>query len=156
KGVITMNTAAAAMALTNQECTPLGIHYAYDTYSLAVGTANPIIEAGGTKWFFITADYVFGHSLEASASDAVKAHGEQRVGALRAPVPNTALSCYRVLARGSGASLVGVSNAGLAFASAVAQAGEFGIGRDNQRLVGLLVFSSDVKSIGRKAAQRLQ
>lgn len=156
KGVITMNTAAAAMALTNQECTPLGIHYAYDTYSLAVGTANPIIEAGGTKWFFITADYVFGHSLEASASDVVKAHGGKVVGSVRAPFPNTDFSSYLLQAQGSGANVIGLANAGQDFTNAVKQAGEFGIGRGNQQLVGLLVFSSDVKSLGLKAAQGLQ
>ncbi len=156
KGVITMNTSAGSTALTNAECTELGIHYAYDTYALAVGTANPIIQSGGKKWFFITADYTFGHSLESNAADVVKANGGQVVGGVRHPFPNNDFSSYLLQAQGSGADVIGLANAGQDFTNAVKQAGEFGIGRGKQQLVGLLVFSSDVKSLGLKAAEGLQ
>jgi branched-chain amino acid transport system substrate-binding protein len=156
KGVITINTGAASTALTNAECTPLGVHYAYDTYSLAAGTVKPVIDKGGKKWFFITADYVFGHSLENNTADMVKKNGGQVVGGVRHPFPNTDFSSYLLQAQGSGANVIALANAGQDTTNAVRQAGEFGIGRGDQQLVGLLVFSSDVKSLGLKTAQGLQ
>lgn len=156
KGVITMNTGSASTALTNAECTPLGVHYAYDTYALAAGVVNPVIESGGKKWYFITADYVFGHTLEKNTADAVKKNGGQVVGSVRHPFPNTDFSSFLLQAQGSGADVIALANAGQDTTNAVRQAGEFGIGRGDQQLVGLLVFSSDVKSLGLKTAQGLQ
>ena len=156
KGVITINTGAGSTALTNEECTPLGIHYAYDTYALAAGAVKPVIAAGGDKWYFITADYVFGHSLEKNGAEMVKASGGEVVGSVRHPFPSPDFSSYLLQAQGSGADVIALANAGQDTTNAVRQAGEFGIGRGDQQLVGLLVFSSDVKSLGVKPAQGLQ
>ena len=156
KGVITLNVGAASVALTNEECTEFGIHYAYDTYALAVGLANPMIAAGGKKWFFITADYTFGHSLEGNTANVVKAQGGQVLGSVRHPLSSTDFSSYLLQAEASGADVIGLANAGQDFTNALRQAGEFGLGRGEQQLAGLLVFSSDVKSLGHAAAQGLQ
>lgn len=156
KGVLTINTGAGSTALTNEQCTPLGIHYAYDTYALAVGIADPVIRAGGDKWFYITADYAFGHSLEENASNVVKATGGKNVGAVRHPFPNNDFSSYLLQAQGSGANVIALANAGQDTTNTIKQAGEFGIGRGEQQLVGLLVFISEVKSLGLQTAQGLK
>lgn len=157
KGVITMNTGSGTTALTNKECTPLGIHYAYDTYALAAGLAEPIIREGGKKWFFITADYVFGHSLEQDATKVVKARGGEVLGSVRHPFPSTDFSSYLLQAQNSGANVIALANAGQDTTNAIRQAAEFGIGRDGkQQIVGLLVFSADVKALGLAVAQGLK
>jgi branched-chain amino acid transport system substrate-binding protein len=156
KGVLTMTTGSGTSALTNEHCTPLSIHYAYDTYSLAVGIADPVIRAGGKKWFYITSDYAFGHALEQNASNVVQANGGQNIGAVRHPFPNSDFSSYLMQAQGSGANVIAFANAGQDFTNAVKQAGEFGIGRGDQQLVGLLMFISEVKSLGLQAAQGLK
>ena len=156
-GVITMNTASGSTALTNKECTPFGIHYAYDTHALAVGVADPIINAGGKRWFFLTADYAFGHSLEQDASKIVKERGGDVVGSLRHPMQTTDFSSFLLQAQNSGADVIALANAAQDTINSIKQAAEFGIGRDGkQQIVGLLVFSSDVKALGLAVAQGLK
>jgi branched-chain amino acid transport system substrate-binding protein len=155
KGVVTINTGAGSTALTNEECTPLGIHYVYDTYSLPVGTATAIVKNGGKKWYFITADYAFGHSLEKNTGDVVKSLGGQVVGAVRAPFPSTDFSSYLLQAQASGANVIGLANAGTDTTNAIKQAAEFGI-TETQDLAGMLVFITDVHALGLKTAKGLQ
>lgn len=155
KGVVTINTGAGTTALTNEECAPLGIHYVYDTHALPVGTATAIVENGGENWYFITADYAFGQSLEKNTSDVVKANGGNVVGSVRHPLSTTDFSSYLIQAQTSGADVVALGNAGTDFTNAVRQAGEFGI-TDTQTLAGMLVFISDVHALGLETAQGLQ
>ena len=155
KGVITINTGAGSTALTNEECTPLGIHYVYDTYSLPVGTATAIVNNGGKKWYFITADYAFGHSLEKNTGDVVKGLGGQVLGSVRHPLSSTDFSSYLLQAQSSGADVIGLANAGTDTTNAIKQAAEFGI-TDTQSLAGMLVFITDIHALGLKTAKGLQ
>lgn len=148
KKVITINTGAGTDALTNADCTPYGIHYVYDTYSLPVGTATAIVQGGGKSWFFITADYAFGHSLEKNTADVVKALGGTVKGAVRAPLGTTDFSSYLLQAQSSGAQVIGLANAGGDTINSIKQANEFGIVKAGQQIAGMLIFLSDVKSLG--------
>jgi branched-chain amino acid transport system substrate-binding protein len=153
---ITMVTGAGSTDLTNKDCTPYGIHYAYDNYALANVTGNAVVNSGGTSWFFITADYAFGHSLEKNTSDFVKTHGGKVLGGVRHPLSTADFSSYLLQAQSSGAKVIGLANAGGDFTNAVKQAREFGVAQKGQRLVGLLVFDSDIKSLGLNVAQGMQ
>lgn len=155
KHTITINTGAGTTALTNKDCTKYGIHYVYDTYSLPVGTATAVVNSGGKSWFFITADYAFGHSLEQNTSDVVKSLGGTVLGAVRAPLGTTDFSSYLLQAQASGAQVIGLANAGGDTINAVKQANEFGIVKGGQRLAAMLVFLSDVKSLGLDVAKGL-
>ena len=155
KKVITINTGAGSTALTGADCTKYGIHYVYDTYSLPVGTATAIVEGGGKSWFFITADYAFGHSLEQNTSDVVKSLGGTVKGAVRAPLGTTDFSSYLLQAQASGAQVIGLANAGGDTINAIKQANEFGIVKAGQKMAGMLVFLSDVKSLGLPVAKGL-
>ncbi|GAB3674047.1 ABC transporter substrate-binding protein [Salinisphaera aquimarina] len=156
KGVITINTGAATSGLTNEACTPYGIHYGYDTHALPVGTATAIVKNGGKKWFFITADYAFGQALESNTSDVVKKLGGSVVGSVRAPLNTNDFSSYLLQAQGSGAQVIGLANAGTDTINAVKQANEFGIVAGGQQLAGMLVLLSDIKSLGLDTAAGLQ
>jgi branched-chain amino acid transport system substrate-binding protein len=153
---ITMVTGAGSTDLTNKDCTPYGIHYAYDNYALANVTGNAVVNSGGTTWFFITADYAFGHSLEKNTTDFVKTHGGKVLGGVRHPLSTADFSSYLLQAQSSGAKVIGLANAGGDFTNAVKQAREFGVAQKGQRLVGLLVFDSDIKSLGLNVAQGMQ
>lgn len=155
KGVITINTGAASTALTNEECTPLGIHYVYDTHSLPVGTATAVVKNGGKKWFFITADYAFGHSLEKNTGDVVKSLGGDVVGSVRHPLSSSDFSSYLLQAQGSGADVVALANAGTDTTNAIKQAAEFGI-TPKQSIAGMLVFITDIHALGLANAKGLQ
>jgi branched-chain amino acid transport system substrate-binding protein len=155
KGVITMTTSAGSTALTNEECTPLGIHYVYDTYALPSGTGAAVVENGGKKWFFITADYAFGHSLEANTTRMIKELGGQVVGSVRHPLGTNDFSSYLLQAQSSGADVIALANAGTDFTNALRQAAEFGVTKSNQ-VVGMLVYLTDVKALGLPASQGLQ
>jgi len=155
KKTITLNTGAGSTALTNKDCTKYGIHYVYDTYSLPVGTATAMVKGGGKSWFFITADYSFGHSLEQNTSKVVKEEGGKVVGGVQAPLGTTDFSSYLLQAKSSGADVIGLANAGGDFTNAVKQANEFGIVQGGQKLAGMLVFLTDVKSLGLDVAQGL-
>ncbi|WP_151448698.1 ABC transporter substrate-binding protein [Lacisediminimonas profundi] len=146
---------SASTALTNKECSPYGIHYVYDTYALATGTGRAITQEGGDSWFFITADYAFGHSLERDTVKVVKELGGKVVGAIRHPLSDSDFSSYLVQAQASKAKVVGLANAGKDMQNSVRQAAEFGLTKGPQKLATLLVFDADIKGLGLQAAQGL-
>lgn len=156
KHVITLNTGAGSTDLTGSQCTRYGIHYVYDTYSLPVGTATAIVKNGGKKWFFITADYNFGKSLEKNTSEVVKRLGGTVVGHVLAPLGTTDFSSYLLQAQNSGAQVIALANAGGDTINAIKQAKEFGIVQGGQKLAGMLIFITDIKSLGLETAQGLQ
>lgn len=156
KNRVHLNSTAGSSDLTGSKCSPTGIHYTYDTYALAKGTGSALVQEGGDSWFFITADYAFGHSLEKDTSAAVIAAGGKVLGAVRHPFPGTTdFSSFLLQAQGSGAKVVGFANAGADTINSIKQAGEFGLVASGQRLAGLLVFISDIHSLGLKTAQGL-
>ena len=155
KKKITMTTGAATTDLTGKQCSPYGFHWAYDTHALAVGTGGALVENGGNKWFFLTADYAFGYSLEDQTSKFVKSKGGQVVGAVRHPLAATDYSSFLLQAQSSGANVIGMANAGLDTANAIKQAAEFGITQGGTRLAALLFTLAEVKGLGLKAAQGL-
>nr|WP_246154847.1 ABC transporter substrate-binding protein [Methylobacterium oryzihabitans] len=142
-----------AVRLTNEACGPTAIHWAYDTYALANATAQATVKAGGTSWFFISADYAFGQDLERDASTVVKATGGTVLGGVRAPLNTADFSSYLLQAQGSGAKVVGLANAGRDTTNAIKQAAEFGLAQGGQKLAGLLVYINDVHSLGLEATQ---
>src|SRR5690606_1915206 len=155
KKKITINTGAASTELTGAQCTPYGFHWAYDTYALAVGTGGAMVEQGGDSWFFLTADYAFGYSLEENTGNFVKEKGGTVVGAVRHPLATTDYSSFLLQAQSSGAKVIGLANAGMDTQNAIKQAAEFGIVAGGQRLAALLFTLAEVHGIGLDAAQGL-
>ena len=155
KNRIMLNSGAGSSDLSGIACSPNTINWTYDTYALAKGTATSLIKEGGRSWFFITADYTFGHKLESDAADFVKRSGGTVVGTVDAPFPTSDFSSFLLQAQGSGAQVVGLANAGGDTINAIKQAAEFGLVQGGQKLAGLLVFISDVNALGLKAAQGL-
>jgi branched-chain amino acid transport system substrate-binding protein len=155
KDRIAIVNGSGASRLTGDACTPNSIHYAYDTYSLAKGTGTALMKAGGTTWYFLTADYAFGHALEADTSAIIKALGGQVLGSSRYPVETSDQSSFLLQAQASHAKVVGLAGSGTVFVNAVKAAQEFGIQRGGQSLAGLLVWITDIKSLGLEAAQGL-
>lgn len=153
KGKIDLNSGAASTPLTNDKCSPTGFHWTYDTYALAAGTANAVVKNGGKTWFFLTADYAFGHNLQSQTERVVKANGGEVKGAVRHPFPNSDFSSFLLQAQASGAQIIGLANAGADTINAIKQAKEFGITQGGQKLAGLLVFITDVNSLGLDIAQ---
>jgi branched-chain amino acid transport system substrate-binding protein len=149
---ILIDTGAASTKLTNEDCTPYTIHHTYDTYALANGTGREVTAKGGDTWFFLTADYAFGHSLEKDTSDVVKASGGKVLGAVRHPLAASDFSSFLLQAQSSGAKIVGLANAGGDTINSIKAANEFGITK-KQQLAGLLVFLSDIHSLGLPATQ---
>ena len=145
----------ASSDLTGKACSPYGIQWTYDTYALAHGTGGALVKQGGDSWFFITADYAFGHALERDTGDAVKAAGGKVVGAVRAPLNTSDFSSFLLQAQASKAKVIGLANAGGDTINSIKQASEFGIVSSGQKLAGLLVFLTDVHSLGLKTAQGL-
>ncbi len=145
---------AAGAQLTGKACNPYTMHYGYDTKALANGTAKTIVAEGGKSWFFITADYAFGKQLEADASDIVKAGGGSVVGDVRVPLGTSDFSSYLLQAQGSGAQVLGLSNAGADFSNSLKAAAEFGLTK-SMKPAALLVFLSDIHSVGLDIAQGL-
>jgi branched-chain amino acid transport system substrate-binding protein len=143
---------AASTKITNEECNDVTVHWTYDTYALADGTAKYVVKNGGKTWFFLTADYAFGQSLEKDASDVIRANGGTVLGSVRHPFPGTDFSSFLLKAQASGAQVIGLANAGTDTTNSIKQAAEFGI-TPKQSLAGLLVFISDVHSLGLKATQ---
>lgn len=154
-GTLTIAAGSATTALTNDHCSPLGIHYVYDTYALATGTGNAIVRNGGDTWFFVTADYAFGHSLEENTANKVRELGGEVVGTVRHPFGGSDYSSFLLQAQASGAKVVGLANAGTDFSTAVKQAAEFGIVDAGQTIAGMLVFLTDLKALGLETAQGL-
>jgi len=155
KKKINIVTGAATTDLTGKACTPYGFHWAYDNRALAVGTGGAVVEQGGDTWFFITADYAFGHSLEQQSSNYVKSKGGKVVGAVRHPLSAPDFSSFLLQAQGSKAKIIGLANAGLDTSNAIKQAAEFGIVQGGQRLAALLFTLAEVHGLGLKAAQGL-
>jgi branched-chain amino acid transport system substrate-binding protein len=154
--VITLNTGAGTTALTEEQCTPYGIHYVYDTHALPVGTATAMVKNGGEKWFFLTADYAFGHSLRDNTGAVVENLGGEVVGSIQHPLSTNDFSSYLLQAQASGAEVIGLANAGQDTVNAIKQANQFQIVQGGQKLAGMLVFITDVHSMGLDIAQGLQ
>jgi len=152
KNKITLISTGASTKITNDNCNATNVHWTYDTYALAVGTGKAVVANGGDSWFFITADYAFGHSLENDTAAVVKASGGKVVGDVKAPFPNTDFSSFLMQAQASGAKIIGLANAGADTINAIKQAKEFGI-TQNQTLAGLLIFITDINSLGLDTAQ---
>jgi branched-chain amino acid transport system substrate-binding protein len=156
KNKITVATVAATSELTGKACSPNGAHWVYDTYSLAKGAATAVVKDGGKSWFFVTADYAFGHSLEANAAEFVKSLGGTVVGAVRHPTGSSDFSSFLLQAQFSKAQVIGVANAGADTVNTIKQAAEFGITQQGQKIVGLLMQDTEIHALGLKAAQGLQ
>jgi branched-chain amino acid transport system substrate-binding protein len=151
-----INSGAATSDLTGAACSPNTIHWTYDTYMLANGTGGAMVRAGGNTWFFITADYAFGHALERDTSEFVRAAGGQILGSVRTPFPGTTdFSSFLQQAQRSRARVIGLANAGGDTINSIKQAAEFRITRGGTKLAGLLVFVTDVHSLGLEVAQGL-
>lgn len=152
KNKITLISTGASTKITNDSCTPTNVHWTYDTYALAVGTGKAVVANGGDTWYFITADYAFGHSLEGDTAAVVEASGGKVLGKVRAPFPNTDFSSFLMQAQASGSKIIGLANAGADTINSIKQAKEFGI-TQNQTLAGLLIFITDINSLGLDTAQ---
>jgi branched-chain amino acid transport system substrate-binding protein len=154
KNRIALVSGAASTRVTNEDCNDVTVHWTYDTYAVANGTAKAVTQGGGKKWFFLTADYAFGHSLEKDAMAVVKANGGEVVGAVRHPFPGSDFSSFLLKAQSSGAQVIGLANAGADTINSIKQAAEFGI-TPKQSLAGLLMFITDVHSLGLKVTQSM-
>ncbi len=152
KNRVTLISTGASTKITNANCTATNVHWTYDTYALAVGTGRAVVANGGDTWFFLTADYAFGHSLEEDTAAVVKASGGKVLGAVRHPFPNADFSSFLLQAQASGAKIIGLANAGADTTNAIKQAKEFGI-TPTQTLAGLLVFITDIRALGLETAQ---
>ena len=154
KNRIALVSGAASTRVTNEDCNDVTVHWTYDTYAVANGTAKAVTKTGGKKWFFLTADYAFGHSLETDASAVVKANGGEVLGTVRHPFPGSDFSSFLLKAQGSGAQIIGLANAGGDTINSIKQAAEFGV-TPKQSLAGLLMFITDVHSLGLKVTQNM-
>jgi len=147
---------SAASSITNEHCTPNHIHWAYDTYPLANGTAAAVVAEGGESWFMLTADYAFGHALENDVRSVVEANGGRVVNRVRHPLDTNDFSSYILQAQSSGAQVVGLANAGGDTVNSIQTAGEFGLAHAGQTIAALLLFLNDVHALGTQTAQGIQ
>jgi branched-chain amino acid transport system substrate-binding protein len=152
KKKIMMNTGAASTRLTNEDCTAYTVHHAYDTYALANGTGTAVVKQGGDTWFFLTSDYAFGHSLETDTANIVKKAGGTVLGAVRHPLSASDFSSFLLQAQNSRAKIIGLANAGGDTINSIKAANEFGL-TQTQNLAGLLVFITDIHSLGLPVTQ---
>jgi branched-chain amino acid transport system substrate-binding protein len=141
--------------ITNEACTPVSVHYTYDNYALSHGTGAAMVKAGYDTWFFITADYAFGHDLEQVTSNVIDADGGKVLGSVHVPINTLDFSSALLQAQSSKAKVIGLANAGADTTNSIKQAAEFGIVRGGQKLAGLLIFINDVNTLGLEAAQGL-
>ena len=148
-------TDAASSDITGKSCSPYTVHWTYDTYANAHTVGSAIVKNGGTTWFFITADYLFGHSIERDTGDVVRAAGGTVVGSARHPLNTADFSSFLLQAQSSKAKIVGLANGGSDTINAIKQAAEFGIVAGGQNLAGIVMFISDIHSLGLKLAQGL-
>jgi branched-chain amino acid transport system substrate-binding protein len=155
KNKVFVASGPASSDLTGPKCNATTVHWTYDTWMLANGTGKAIVKTGGDTWFFITADYAFGHALERDTSEVVKANGGKVLGAVRAPINTSDFSSYLLQAQASKAKIVGLANAGGDTINSIKQGAEFGIAKGGQKFAGLLVFASDVNALGLQTAQGL-
>ncbi len=150
---VALVTAAVASRLTGDACSPNLIHYSLDTWSMSNVPSRALVQSGGTTWFYITADYAFGHDLEKQSMDAVTRAGGKVLGSVRHPLGTTDFSSVLLQAQASRASIVALSNSQADFINSMKQAAEFGLARRGQRVVGLAVYVSDIVSLGLEATQ---
>ncbi len=155
KNKVFLVSGAASSDLTGPKCSPNTIHWTYDTWMLANGTGKALVKSGGDTWFFITADYAFGHALERDTTAVVKANGGQVLGSVLAPLNTQDFSSFLLQAQASHAKIIGLANAGGDTDNAIKQGAEFGIAAGGQHFAGLLVFITDVEALGLKIAQGL-
>src|ERR1700728_1468687 len=146
---------AATSRITGDACTPYGFHWAFDTHALAVGTGGALVKAGGDSWFFLTADYAFGYSLEKDTTEIVTANGGKVLGSVRVPLNSSDFSSFLLQAQSSKAKIIGLANAGLDTTNSIKQAAEFGIVKGGQKLAALLMTLAEVHGLGLEAAQGL-
>jgi branched-chain amino acid transport system substrate-binding protein len=150
-----INSGGGTSDLTGSQCSPNTVHWTYDTWALANGTGSAMVKRGGNTWFFVTADYAFGHALERDTSALVTKAGGKIIGTVRHPFPGQDFASFLLQAQSSGAKVIGLANAGGDFTNTMKQAAEFGIVQGGQNLAGLLVFITDVHSLGLQVAQGL-
>ena len=155
KNKVFLNSGAASSDLTGSQCSPNTIHWTYDMVMLANGTGGAMTKAGGDTWYFLTADYAFGHALERDTSAVVTKNGGRVLGGVKTPFPGQDFSSFLLQAQASKAKVIGLANAGGDTINSIKQAGEFGVTQGGQKLAGLLVFSADIKALGLKTAQGL-
>ena len=155
KNKIFIVSGAAASDLTGPKCNANTIHWTYDTWMLANGTGKALVKTGGDTWFFLTADYAFGHALERDTMAAVEANGGKVLGKVRHPLNTNDFSSFLLQAQASKAKIIGLANAGGDTINAIKQGAEFGIVKGGQKFAGLLVFASDVNALGLQTAQGL-
>jgi branched-chain amino acid transport system substrate-binding protein len=155
KNKVFLVSGAAASDLTGAKCSPNTVHWTYDTWALANGTGTAIVKTGGKTWFFLTADYAFGHALERDTAAVVEKNGGKVVGKVRHPFPGQDFSSFLLQAQSSKAQIIGLANAGGDTINSIKQASEFGIVKGGQKLAGLLVFLTDVRALGLQTAQGL-
>jgi branched-chain amino acid transport system substrate-binding protein len=155
KNKVILHNGAASSDLSGKACAVTGVHYTYDTYALANGTGKATVKQGGDTWFFLTADYAFGQALERDTTAAVIASGGKVLGGVRHPLSNADFSSFLLQAQASKAKVIGLANAGLDTVQTIKQAAEFGITQGGQRLGGMLIFITDVHSLGLQTAQGL-
>jgi branched-chain amino acid transport system substrate-binding protein len=155
KNKVFLVSGAASSDLTGKACSPNTVHWTYDTWSLANGTGNAIVKTGGKTWFFLTADYAFGHALERDTAAVVEKNGGKVLGKVRHPFPATDFSSFLLQAQASKAQIIGLANAGADTTNSIKQAAEFGIVRGGQSLAALLIFLTDIKALGLQTAQGL-
>ena len=155
KNSIMINTGAASSDLTNAQCTPNTIHWVYDTYMLANSTGQALVKAGGDTWYFLTADYAFGHALERDTTAVVVKSGGKVIGGVKHPLNTADFSSFLLQAQASKAKIVGMANAGGDTTNTIKQAAEFGITKGGQKVSPLLAFVTDIESIGLETAQGL-
>ena len=155
KGKAFLASGPASSDLTGKACSPNTIHWTYDTWMLANGTGSAIVKTGGDSWFFLTADYAFGHALERDTEAVVLKNGGKVLGKVRTPFPSTDFSSFLLQAQASKAKVIGLANAGGDTTTSIKQAAEFGIVKGGQSLAGLLVFLTDTRALGLPTAQGL-
>lgn len=155
RGKIALHSGPATTRLTNEDCSPTGFHWTFDTYSQAIGSARAILQEGGKEWFLLVADYAFGHQMAADLTKEVTAGGGKVLGEVRHPTGSSDFSSFLLQAQSSGAQIVGLANAGLDTVNAVKQASEFGLADSGQKIVGLVLVISDVHAMGLSGAKGL-
>jgi branched-chain amino acid transport system substrate-binding protein len=155
KNVVNLNSGSATSDLTNAACNANTIHWAYDTYMLANGTGKALVKAGGDTWFFLTADYAFGHALARDTGAVVTANGGKVIGEVAHPLNTSDFSSFLLQAQASKAKIIGLANAGGDTTNSIKQAAEFGIVSGGQKLAGLLLFITDVNALGLNVTQGL-
>jgi branched-chain amino acid transport system substrate-binding protein len=155
KNKVFLNSGAATSDLTGKACSPNTVHWTYDTWMLANGTGSAIVKTGGDTWFFLTADYAFGHALERDTTAAVNKAGGKVLGGVRHPFPGQDFSSFLLQAQSSKAKVIALANAGGDTINSIKQASEFGITKSGQNLAGMLMFINDVHSLGLNTAQGL-